>query len=140
MTDQHDPVSPDEYVFRRIPKDKLRYDPSLSEPVTRLAFDPSKKDIDGISIFRALFVSAEDVAAAGLGMNGYCIARLLVRDIIALGLTVISDPRDDQLPGHSLIPELAFQRVNAKETKPKSKEYQRALAKLAGESIVFISE
>lgn len=139
MTDQHDPVSPDEYVFRRIPKDKHRYDPSLPEPVTRVAFEPNEKDIDGISIFRALFVSAESVAAAGLGRNGYCIARLLVRDIIALGLTVISDPHD-QLPGHSLIPELAFQRANAKETKPKSKEYQRALAKLAGKSIVFISE
>ena len=135
MTSQQDPISPDEYVLRRIPKDKNRYDPSLLEPVQRLSFEPSERDINGISIFRELFVSAEAVAKAGTGVNGCCVARLRVSDFIALGLTIVPDPQDDQLPGHAIIPELSFQQM--KINKSKCKEIQRNLAKLAGANIVF---
>ena len=132
MTDQQDPISSDEYVLRRISKDKLRYNPSLGEPITRLSFEPSKRDINGISVFRELFVSAETVAKAGRGVNGCCVARLRASDIIALGLTITPDPQDD-LPGHALIPELSFQQV--KNNKFKSKEIQHKLAKLGKRQI-----
>lgn len=138
MADQQDPISPDEYVLRRISKDTLRYNPSLHEPITRLAFEPSKRDISGISVFRELFVSAETVAKAGRGANGCCVARLRASEIVALGLTIIPDPQDDQLPGHALIPELSAQQV--KENKSQSKEIQHKLAKVAGLNIVYETE
>lgn len=135
MTDQQDPISPDEYVLRRIPKDKNRYDPSLNEPVQRIAFEPSKWDIDGISVFRERFVSATDLAKAGTNNNGYCVARLSVSNLFALGLTIVPDPRDDQPPGHALIPELSISEM--KQNKTKCKETQRELSKLAGRNIIF---
>lgn len=135
MTNQQDPISSDEYVLRRIPKDRNRYDPSLPEPVQRLSFEPSKRDINGISIFRELFVSAEAVANAGTGVNGCCVIRLRASDFIALGLTIVPDPQDDQLPGHAIIPELSFQQM--KVNKSRCKEIQRSLAKLSGTNIVF---
>ena len=138
MTDQQDPVSPDEYVLRRIPKDKSRYNPSLPEPVQRVAFQPSEWDVDGISVFRELFVSAAALAKAGTNNNGYCVARLSVSDLIALGLTIVPDPRNDQPPGHAIISELSISEM--KQNKAKCKEIQRRLAKLAGINIVFETE
>lgn len=136
MTDQADPVSLNECVLRRIPADGNRFNPSLPEPVQRLAFEPTGKDIDGISVFRELFVSAQQVADAGSrGAIGNYVVRLRVADIVALGLTVIPNPRDDQLPGHALVPELRLGAMKA--DKKTSKEYQRALAKLAGSDIAY---
>ena len=142
MADQQDPISPDEYVLRRISKDKNRYDPSLPQPIQRLSFEASpldkngvSPDINGISVFREIFVSAEAVAKAGGGARGYCVVRLRASDVTALGLTIIPDPRDDQLPGHALIPELGF--LQMKQDKLKCKELQRHLVKLACNSIVF---
>jgi len=135
VADQQDSVSPDEYVLRRIPKDKSRYDPSLNEPVQRIAFEPSKWDVDGISVFREFFVSAAALAEAGTNNNGYCVARLSVSTLIALGLTIVPDPRNDQPPGHAVIPELSISKM--KQNKTKCKEIQRELAKLASRNIIF---
>lgn len=138
MTDQQDPISPDEYVLRRIPKDKSRYNPSLPEPVQRIAFEPSKWDVDGISVFRELFVSADALVKAGTNNNGYCVTRLSVSELIALGLTIVPDPRNEQPPGHAIIPELSISEWN--QNKTKCKEIQRKLAKLAGMNIIFETE
>jgi len=135
VADQQDPISSDEYVLRRIPKDKSRYDPSLNDPVQRVAFEPSKWDVDGISVFRELFVSAAALAKAGTNDNGYCVARLSVSNLIALGLTIVPDTRNDQPPGHAIIPELSISEM--KQNKTKCKEIQRELAKLAGRNIIF---
>jgi len=137
VTDQQDPASPDEYILRRIPKDGGRYKPSQNEPVQRVAFEPSKWDVDGISVFRELFLSAADLASAGTNKNGYCVARLRVSDLLALGLTVVPDPRNDQPPGHAILPELSFSEHNR--DRQKCKDIQHHLAKLAGRNIVFES-
>ncbi len=86
--------------------------------------------------FREPFVSPADVANAGnRGPAGYYVVRLRAAEVTALGLSIVPDPRDDQLPGHALIPELSFQAMT--KDKNKSKELQRKLAKLAGDGIVF---
>ena len=89
-------------------------------------------------MFRELFVSAAALAKAGTNNNGYCVARLSVSDLIALGLTIVPDPRNDQPPGHAIISELSISEM--KQNKAKCKEIQRRLAKLAGINIVFETE
>ena len=133
MKDQRDPVSPDEYVLRRVLSEYC--DPSLSEPVHPQGFYPTSKDMDGISVFRALFVSPDRVASSGKNPKGYYVARLRVSDIIALGLTVIPNPKDDQLPGHALLPGLST--IEYTKNKNNIKVLMYKLATLAGNEIVF---
>lgn len=103
-----------------------------------LGFRPTDKDTDGISVFRALFVSPDRVASSGKNPKGYYVARLRVSDIIALGLTVIPNPKDEQLPGHALIPELST--VAYAKNKENAKFLLYRLAILAGNEIVFAPE
>lgn len=77
------------------------------------AFTPHRNDSDGLSVFRASIHSEEDVARRFRrgGKAPTWVARLRVRDVLALGMTVVADPLDaaDGLPaqpGHALIPEL----------------------------------
>ena len=137
MKDENDLVSPDEHVLRRINNKKDWYDPSLGFPVTRVACTPFKKDVDGLSVFRELFVSAAEVAAAGPNPDGYYVARLLVADIQRLGLTVVPNPLPGRLRGHAIIPELNYSATRSDpDTKKRTKELTFELAKLAGRNIV----
>ena len=133
MRDQRDPVSDDEYVLRRILSDY--YDPSLRDPVHSQGFYPTKNDTNGISVFRDLFVTPDLVANSGKNPKGYYVARLRVSEIRALGLTVIPDPKDDQLPGHALIPKLCI--IEYAKNKNDIKFLMHKLATLAGNEIVF---
>lgn len=137
MPDENDPVLPTEYVLRRIVNQKDFYDATLDQPVVRTACCPTKNDVDGLSVFRELFVSPEEVAAAGTNPAGYYVAKLLVADILDLGLTVIPDPKPEQLEGHSLVPELTYVITHEKATKKWAKDKTRALAELAGNNIVY---
>ena len=104
-------------------------------PVTRSAFAPNRNDTGGLSVFRRLFVSPEQVAKAGTNVKGYYVAELKHGDIRALSLTVKPDPQEDELPGHSLVPELRF--PHDKKEQLKQKEVQLELAKLASRRIVY---
>ena len=136
MTDQQDPVSPNEYVLRRILSDYC--DPLLREPIQSQGFRPTKNDTDGISVFRALFVTPDRVASSGKNPKGYYVTRLRVSDILALGLTVIPNPKNEQLSGHALIPELSIGAYT--KDKEVSKLLLYRLAILAGNEIVFAPE
>lgn len=129
MSDECDPVTTDEYVLRQI--HKRSYDPSLPVPVIRTAFEPNKNDRTGISVFRERFTTPAKLANYGRQPGRYYIARLSVRDLRRLGLTVIPAPVKGGLPGHAVIPEL-----NSSTDKRRSKELQRDLAKLASRDIV----
>jgi len=131
--DERDPVSPREYVLRRVFAAADHFNPALSEPVQRVAFQPNKKDAAGISVFRELFVTPMEVARRGpKGPSEYIVVRLLAADVFALGLSVLPDPQADQPPGHAIIPELTPQTE-----KKRSKELQRELAKLGGRNIAY---
>ena len=129
MSDESDPVTTDEHVLRQI--HTTRYDPSLPVPVRRDAFEPNKLDTTGISVFRERFTTAANLANYGRQPGRYYIARLSVRDLWGLGLTVIPAPVKGGIPGHAVIPEL-----NSSTAKKRSKELQRDLAKLASRDIV----
>jgi len=80
-------------------------------------------------------ISAEQLAAAGRSPGFYYVARLAVKDLLALNLTMVSTPQLSELPGHVSVPELSYDSFRA--DKNKSKEIQRELAILAGRSIVY---
>ena len=134
MPNQSDPVTSDEFVLRRIPNNKDWYESSLPEPVQRVAFQPSKRDTDGLSIFRQLFVTPAQLAQAGPNPAGYYVARLRVADLHDLGLSVIAAPQNNQPDGHAIIPELSYQAM--KQDKQTARKIQRELAKLASDGIV----
>ena len=126
--DQGHPLSPDEYILRRVPAspgNKL-INLDLPRPLDRTAFRPNKNDIFGISVFRELFVTPLRIAKKGRkGPNSYYVVRLRVSDVRAAGFNAIPDPQTDQLPGHTLIPE-----INLGTDKERSKELQLKLANL----------
>lgn len=106
MDDQTAPVTPDEYILRRILNREDYYKPDLPIPVQRVAVGPSSKDENGISVYREKFVTAQQVAEAGEYESGYYVARFRAQDAMDLGFTITPDPVEDELPGHSLIPQL----------------------------------
>ncbi len=131
-TCETDPVSPKEDVLRRFVNSDQFYTLSAEGIVVeRTAFEPTKRDTDGISVYRLLFATPAQVAECGKNSKGYFVARLLVADILQLNLHVEPAPTKDPPKGHSLIREL---RIDTE--KKRSKELQRELAKLATRSIV----
>lgn len=133
MEAEEAPLSLDEYLLRRIPADWC--DESLPIPILRAAFAPNRRDVDGISLFREQFIEPQVLAEAGRSSNGYYVARLAVKDIYDLKLTLIVDPVAG-LPGHVLIPELRLA-VTRGSTKNWAKEIEHNLAKIASINIVL---
>jgi hypothetical protein len=105
MKDEWDPVTDDEYVYRRVLA--IHVDESLPMPVAVAGLGPSKDDQRGISVYRAAFVTPEDLDRGGRRSGEYYVVRLRVGDIRNQGMDVISDPMEP-LPGHALIPEIRF--------------------------------
>ena len=131
MTEETDLVEADEYVLRRIVNRDDYINLALKVPVSRLAFEPTRNDTTGISLFRSLFASPKEVADAGPNPAGYWVAELPVVTISNLKLTVNPSPRPTGPGGHCLIPEIRT------DTKKVTKEYQRRLAELASARLVF---
>jgi len=129
-----DPVSPDEFVLRRV----LRrwYDPSKDPHVDPQAFRPTLIDKDGLSVFRANFAKPEKLDRdRETGNPGtYYVAQLRASAIMELDLTIIPDPKGE-LPGHALIPELKTGLSG--DAKRRAKEKQYRLAKLASGGIIY---
>jgi len=117
--EEDDPVTQDEYILRRILNRKDFIDLSLTYPVARAAVSPTESDDRGISVFRQEFVTAQQVAEAGNSESGYYIAKLLVSNLINIGLSVEPNPLEGELPGHALIPELGLISKSADKTRYK---------------------
>lgn len=135
MSDQHEPIADDEFVYRRIPA--VFYVANLPVPVQFTAFRPSNRDATGLSVFRAKFGSPADTLTnlASTKRADYYVARLAVRDLLALGLSVVPEPDTTGPAGHAVLPEL---RWSAYETdKRRLKPVLLALATLAGKDIVL---
>jgi hypothetical protein len=101
-----------------------------------VAFRPTPDDTAGLSVYREIHVSASRVAASGRKQGEYYVARLSVKAIRALGLTVVSDEQAEGLAGHALIPELSVE--ECKRDKPRARNYQVRLAELAEQGIVVV--
>jgi len=86
-------------------------------------------------VYREAFTDKETVAMAHRKPGRCFVARLMVADVLSLGLSVVPDPLDDPPAGHALIPE-----INAaayRQDKERQRQLQLELAILAGHMIVF---
>jgi hypothetical protein len=106
MKAEDEPVTEDEFVLRLI--HPVYYKASLDLPVQPEAFRPLDSGEAGISVFRATCLGSPAQTLAALPEAKrplYYIARLSVRDLRALKLSVRPDPIA-AVPGHALLPEL----------------------------------
>lgn len=134
MKDESDPVSPDEFILRRIPN-LPSYIKELPISVARAAFSPTDDDVDGVSVYREHFVTAKDVAEAGRSDMGYYVVRFKAEDLFNLGVSLVPNKQEDGLPGHTLIPELSL--ISKTQDKKKYKELALKITKLASNDIAF---
>lgn len=124
-----DPLHPDEIVYRRIPRNCLPRPKHESIPAW-VAFRPNDDDLTGLSLSREEHESIEQ-AAQGMPGKRYHVARMRVRDLNEVGLSVIADEPETN-PGHAIIPELSLGAYRANRKKCK------ALANLIVSSIAEI--
>ncbi|MCI0462429.1 MAG: hypothetical protein L0Z62_36215 [Gemmataceae bacterium] len=132
--DEHDPVDDGEFVFRRI--HRTFFDPRVQIPIQFPAFRPNPHDTTGLAVFRARFAQPVDTLASldPAKAKDYYVARLAVRDLRNLGLTVVPEPVPGGPSGHAVIPEMSWHAYRAQ--KEQRKLVLVELAKLASADIV----
>lgn len=96
-----EPIVDDELLYRRVPVSKGWYDANGLSPE---AFDPRIDEVSGISVYRARFVSVEEVAQ-GKSKKGYWVAVLRTGDLRHHAMDVVPRPEPDD-PGHAELPDL----------------------------------
>ena len=106
MRDGHEPVNPDELIYRRV-AEKTGYYRSHPTPVlSPKAYNPTNNDVDGISVHRALFLAGPEAAAAfGVLDKSYYIVEIRAGDIQNEGIFIRPDPTSTD-PSHAVIPEI----------------------------------
>ena len=132
MNQGRSPIAPDEFVLRRIHKNHVDSGPPVF--ISYVGFRPTPDDTEGLSVYREGQVTADEVSTSGRKAGEYYVARLSVRDICALGLSVVSDQQTPGPAGHVLIPELSFPAYQR--DKARLREIQVRLAALATQHIV----
>lgn len=130
---EEEAIGPNEILLRRIHRNN--YNANADVGVKRCEFEPKERDVDGLSLYRETCVDAETLDAAGRQPDNYYIARISVKQITDLGMTVVSTPHlDPKVPGHVSIPQLSF--AQCAENTPLCKDRQLALAQIASQNIV----
>lgn len=120
--DPHSPISPEEIIYRRVPKQRgMSVDLKTVQPDAFAPRMPNKKkpndigDLDGLSVYRAAFHTPEVIARVlrTSGSEPAWVAEFKAGDLIALGITLKPDPLQADKhpsgipqPGHALIPEI----------------------------------
>jgi hypothetical protein len=128
MSDDAPPIDPDEFLLRRIPITGGYFDPKKAPPVQSGAFRPNRGDTDGISIYRERLLSASELVAKTNRVPGTTkVARLRVRDLQALGVTLEPKQEEGDLPGHVVIPEINYADYDSRD--PARNERPKALCK-----------
>lgn len=111
------------------------------QPVDALAFRPTNRDADGISVYQSHLVTPTQLLSAISDPDKrakYGVAGLPVKDILALGLSVISTPALGLMPGHASVSELNCGDYNGSaEGKLRCKNWQEDLAKLADRNLIL---
>lgn len=137
MTLQSD--SDERFILRRV--SSAHYTPGNPIEVLPVAFRPSSRDVDGLSVYFEASeggVTPAQLAADARPGRQFCVVRLSIRELEKLGLTVVPAPNDDGIPGHALIPEINLESYQCKEHKNSMKELTKRLAELATQGIVLV--
>lgn len=124
-----DPVMPDEHLYRRISLNANP--PGLSDDrvVLQQAFLPRKNDVDGISLVRAKYRSANEAALPPNSTHReYVVAVVKAADLESLGLTldVTPDDIDIELGTHAHVSVREMNAANYKS--PEVKDWARQIA------------
>jgi hypothetical protein len=91
VDDGTEPIADDELLYRRVPASLPWYDPTSNE-LRPQAFGPNKKrDLTGISVFRAKYKPIEEVAHGQPGRS-YFVAILSAGDVRRAGIRVEPSP------------------------------------------------
>lgn len=90
-----------ETLYRRV--QIKHFDSRIHAQPSLQAFRPTEHDTHGLSLFRAKYMSPEQVAATGTSRHGYHVAAVHAGDLVQLGLTL--RPDDDDF-AHVAIPEM----------------------------------
>jgi hypothetical protein len=122
-----DLLSPLEYILRRISAF------SVVDHFPWGHFNPTKQDVDGLSLTRESFATPEKMCEGLKGKHGYYVSRFSVQEVIDLGLSVVPTPQYG--PGHVSIPELSYSEV--KKDEAVALEKMRKLAALAWQRRVY---
>lgn len=105
MAVEDDHIADSEELYRRINITQNWYDPSLEAPPSRRAFRPNRKrDPTGLSLFRAKYVSPEQLCQNRRD-DRYYVVVVRAGDLRDHGLSVVPVPVEE-MPGHAEIPEL----------------------------------
>lgn len=105
-TDGTEPITEDEFLYRRIPVSQPWYD-ATSGRVDADAFRPTAADQTGLSPGRAKYLSPEAEAAKGRASKEYRVAVLRAVDLIRAGIILAPRPLTGD-PGHLEIPTLTY--------------------------------
>ena len=104
MGDGREPVDDDELVFRRVPEQSQRYNPT-TRILSPEAFAPHKTaDQTGISLSRQKYKSVEEASRGRPGKQNY-VATLRAGDLKANAIRILPDPLPDD-PGHCVLPDI----------------------------------
>lgn len=99
--DGHEPIADDETLYRRIPEfPESHYQPDSDRPLAWVAFRPNERDVDGLSVWRAKYVTLEQ-AASGRSGKSYYVVLLKAGELRELGCVVVPTP--DVGTGHASI-------------------------------------
>lgn len=126
-SDGPEPISADEFLYRRVPVSTSWYDP-FTHVLDSQAFAPHKTaDVTGLSIHRSKYKTVEQ-AAQGRSGKSYYVAILRARDVVQADIDVVPRPNvpDGYDPAHAEFPQL-----NAANRKlDQTLEMQRLLASM----------
>jgi hypothetical protein len=100
-----DQIDDDEELYRRILD--VYYDPPEGTEVSPEAFAPREHDKTGISLFRAKYVSPQEVIGKKPGKR-YWVPVLRAGDLKEGGLRILPSP-EGQPPGHAEIPDMTHE-------------------------------
>ncbi len=134
MKSEAEPIEHDEFVLRLIWKDFFKS--GGRRTIGSRAFLPRPSETDGISVFReACVFRPEDilVVIAEEKREKYGIVRLAISELLAMGLSVVSE-KLDSVAGHAIVPELNIDTLDSDPSK--MAEWQDALAKLANLHVI----
>jgi hypothetical protein len=106
VADGCDPLSPDEFLLRRIPE--IYVDKSLPCPISLDHFIPHKNDTDGLSFFRESMRTSKSLIAEAMGKGRYYVAKAMVKEIADLGLAMNISKTD---LSHLSLPDLTPQTI-----------------------------
>ena len=114
---EYEPIGDEEILYRRVHPDHYP-----QRVLDKQAFRPGVHDTMGLSLFRAKFQTALEVAHRGRG-PAYYVAHLVAGKLRARGMTLRPAPQEGN-PGHCEIAELTY----ANRREDYAEELQLALA------------